>query len=150
MTVKLVILNNPGKEVVEMYDSKEIKLKTGENVLPATVARSLVGRIDRNYKILGVAENQDEPCPFCGQIIKGDEPKKEQPKAAGVETLPSTVQKPPESSKETQDSTSDKDPLDGVDKTTLLNLCKRQGITADQRMSEDTLRSKLRETLPTK
>ena len=158
MTLKLVILNNPGKPVVELYDSKEFHLKTGDNVLPASIAHAFVGLTNRQYKILGPAENQNEPCPLCGQVIPpAEEPKKteeelkkEQPRSAGVDTLPSAVKKPDESSEKSQDSTSDGDKLEGLDKTTLINLCNRQGIKANQTMSEDTLISKLRAILPKK
>lgn len=75
MTLELVILNNPGMKVVEMYDGKEYTLEKGDNILLKHIARAFCSKTARNYKITGKAE-QDFICPLCKQVVKVLSPQK--------------------------------------------------------------------------
>ena len=103
MTLKLVILKNIDKQVVEMYNGKEYVIKTGENILPDFIARAFLARTNRTYKIIGPAETQNTVCPLCGQIVKFEKDKedKETKKLAVKKETPRVpVQEPVQSSKE--------------------------------------------------
>ena len=143
MTLKLVILNNPGKPAVEMYDGKEYEIKTGENVLIEVIAKHFVST-RHGYNILPSISTEQSICPTCKQRVKQN-PAVEEVKSSGAtsETLPSTVQKP----EEPQTKPTVKEQLEKLTKEELFELCKKSNIKVDGRTSETILREKLAATI---
>src|SRR3990167_539074 len=94
---RIVRLINKDAEIIALYDSREIHVKTGTNFLPEAIARF----IKHKHKglVLEIPEKGDQRCPMCVQFLieKSNEPAK---KVVGAtsQTLPSVNQPivPPE------------------------------------------------------
>lgn len=133
----LIILENKGEEVVENYNGNEYVIKNGENVLPKHIAIKLKSKVGRKYVIKEHSSSREVVCPLCNQPIKtlaNPMPST----GATTETLP-TVQQPIEPTQEKALA----EKLDGLDKITLINLCKEKGIKVDGRMTEEKIKAEL-------